>query len=369
MIKANPFERQWAQTRDRVLEAVERVGSSGWYVLGPEVEAFEHDFARHCGAAAAVGCASGLDAIEIGLRAAGIRAGDEVVTTPLSAFATTLAIVRAGGVPVFVDVDECGLIDLERAAACAEERDASFVVPVHLFGHALDLDALERLSQERGWEVVEDAAQAVGARHRGRAVGTVGRATAYSFYPTKNLGALGDGGCLTTDDPLLEKEARRLRDYGQTARYRHDVMGMNSRLDELHAAILRSALLPTLAAWTTRRREIADRYRAGIASAHLMPAPVPEGSESCWHLFPVLVHEGRRDDLLADLQSQEIQVGIHYPELIPRQAALRDVPHVVVGELTHAERYSRDELSLPISPHLDDAEVDRVIERVNAWKP
>ena len=208
IIRVNPFDRQWEDVGADVIAAVERVGKSGRYILGPEVAAFESKLARFVEAKHAVGCASGLDAIEIGLRALGLRRGEEVLTTPLSAFATTLAIIRAGGAPVFVDTDETGLLDLERARQCLEERPAlRFFVPVHLFGQSLDLGRLQALKDEHGLQVVEDCAQALGASWCDRQVGGVGQVAALSLYPTKNLGALGDAGAVFTNDDGLADEA------------------------------------------------------------------------------------------------------------------------------------------------------------------
>lgn len=369
-IPANPFDRLWAIVAADVLKAVERVGASGWYILGLEVDAFERDFAAHCGAAHAVGCASGLDAIEIGLRALGLAPGDPVLTTPLSAFATTLAIVRAGGVPVFVDVDEAGGMDLGQAEKClSAHREIRFAVPVHLFGHALDLDRLADLRDRFELRVVEDAAQAVGAGFGERNVGSVGQATAVSFYPTKNLGALGDGGCVLTGDVLIADASRELRDYGQSTKYVHDRIGLNSRLDELHAAVLRSALLPRLCEWTERRRQIAARYHEGInADAVRCVAALP-GSHSVWHLLPVRVTGGLRDELQGYLQSNGVQAGVHYPGLIPNQPALSAHDYRCFGELPNARRFRDEELSLPIHPCLRDDEIDRVIDLVNGWRP
>lgn len=369
-VRANPFDRQWAATRDDVVAAVSRVGQSGWYVLGGEVDGFERGLARFSRIGRAVGCASGLDAIEIGLRALGLRTGEEVLTTPLSAFATTLAIVRAGGVPVFVDTDDGGQVDLERAADCCAARPGlRFFVPVHLFGHALDLDRLAGLRRKHGLGIVEDAAQAVGASSRGEPVGSAGQVTALSFYPTKNLGALGDGGALLTDDDGLETTARCLRDYGQAAKYEHDRLGLNSRLDELHAAVLTSAFLPRLAEWTARRRHLAALYLDGLDHPLVRPLPAPEGSESVWHLFPVLVREGRRDALLGYLREAGVQAGIHYPGVIPDQRALGESVNGfhVLDEMANARRLATSELSLPIHPFLRDDEIARVIDAVNRW--
>jgi dTDP-3-amino-3,4,6-trideoxy-alpha-D-glucose transaminase len=369
-IPANPFDRQWAAIGPDVMQAVERVGASGRYVLGQEVESFERAFAAHSGVAHAVGCGSGLDAIEIGLRALGLAPGDRVLTTPLSAFATSLAILRAGGVPCFVDVDDSGLLDLDEAEKrLAQDSAIRFLVPVHLFGHALDLERLTELRDRFELRIVEDAAQAALARSGGRAVGSVGQAAAVSFYPTKNLGALGDGGCVLTDDRRIADDCRAIRDYGQSTKYVHDRLGMNSRLDELHAAVLSSAMLPRLSDWTTRRREIAARYVRGLAGAPVDVPPIPERSESVWHLFPVLVREGDRDDLLEHLGSNGVQAGIHYPRLISEQPALPVRPDRGVGSLANARRFRANEVSLPIHPYLRDDEIDRVVALVREWKP
>ena len=258
------------------------------YVLGREVEAFEAVFAQFCQAPWAVGVASGLDAIEVGLRALGIKPGQPVLTTPLTAFPTTLAILRAGGIPAFVDVDEHGLLDLDRCEALLQERaDIEYCVPVHLYGQSINLPRLRRLKERFGLRIVEDAAQAHGASFEGEVVGSVGDVTAYSFYPTKNLGALGDAGALTCVSEAVGARARCLRNYGQSARYVHDELGLNSRLDELHAAILREALLPRLPRWTQRRRKIAHRYREGLDGPALTPLPVTDVEGCVYHPLPI----------------------------------------------------------------------------------
>jgi dTDP-3-amino-3,4,6-trideoxy-alpha-D-glucose transaminase len=363
------FQRQWITIRERALAAVDRVGESGWLILGREVLEFERALGEYAGVEHVVGCASGLDAIEIALRACGIGTGDRVLTTPLSAFATALAIIRAGAEPTFVDVDDTGLLDLDLADQ-ALSRDARIraVVPVHLYGHAQDLDALERLVARHGVVLVEDCAQAIGARSRGRAVGTVGRASATSFYPTKNLGALGDGGAVLTTDGEIDAIARVLRDYGQVSRYTHDRLGLNSRLDELHAAVMRDALLPELVRLTARRVETAERYRAEISSPHLTLPRTPPKSQSVWHLFPTLV-EGHREAFRKHLRERGIDSAVHYPVLMSDQSALREAwPHARYQEMPVAHRFSRHEVSLPLHPYLEVGEIDRVIAACNQWR-
>jgi dTDP-3-amino-3,4,6-trideoxy-alpha-D-glucose transaminase len=367
MILLNDFQRQWADTAADVLAATERVGASGWYILGRNVQSFEGLLAAAFGRAHAVGCASGLDAIELGLRALGVRPGERVLTTPLSAFATTLAIVRAGGVPVFVDVDDSGLIDLDRCSERLSAGDIHLFVPVHLYGQPLALPRLATLQADHGLGLVEDCAQSVLARFGGRLTGTVGQIAATSFYPTKNLGALGDGGAVVTDDPVLRDRCASLRNYGQTARYQHDEMGLNSRLDELQAAILQSAFLPRLATWTERRRAIARGYLERIRHPRVrLPVAAPE-AEPCWHLFPVFVPADQRDGFQRHLQEAGVQTAIHYPHLIVEQRALASVPYEVHGTLDNARRLCAQEVSLPIHPYLLDAELDTIVAAVNAW--
>ncbi|MFZ5890628.1 MAG: DegT/DnrJ/EryC1/StrS family aminotransferase [Myxococcota bacterium] len=367
-ILLNDFGRQWADVGGAALEAVQRVGASGWYILGKEVAAFESALADLVRRARVVGCASGLDAIELALRAAGLRPGQRVLTTPLSAFATTLAIVRAGGVPVFVDVDEFGLIDLAQCRAVLA-RDASirFLVPVHLYGHALNSKALAELARDFELVIIEDCAQSIGAEFEGQAVGTLGRAAALSFYPTKNLGAMGDAGAIACDDAEFAARCRALANYGQTERYRHELVGMNSRLDELQAALLQGAMLPKLQTWTQRRRAIAAAYRAGLNNPHVTVPGAPAGSASVWHLFPVLV--AARDGFREHLANCGVQSAIHYPISIPAQAAMKQVPHEVALPLTRAQTFTAHEVSLPIHPYLSDVEVERVIAVVNRWQP
>lgn len=366
-IPAVDFHALWADIGPQALEAVQRVGESGWYVLGTEVEQFERDLAEFHGVRHAVGCGSGLDAIEIGLRAAGIGAGDLVLTTPLTAFATALAILRAGAQPRFVDVDERGLLDLDAVEhALAAEPAIRAVVPVHLYGHAVDVPRLRAIAEPHGCAIIEDAAQAIGARSHGEPVGatTVGAAT--SFYPTKNLGALGDGGAFLTNDEAVATAARQLRDYGQRAKYEHVVPGLNSRLDELHAGVLRSAVLPKLARGTDRRRAVAAQYQERIANPRLRIEAAPEGSTSVWHLFPVFVADAAdRDAFREHLSAQGIATAIHYPILASAQEAL-EAPQPAT-ESPVGDRLSRTEVSLPMHPYLDDAAVARVVDACNAW--
>jgi dTDP-4-amino-4,6-dideoxygalactose transaminase len=368
MILLNDFQRQWRDTRVGVLEAIDAVGESGWYILGEEVREFETALAGHWSTAHAVGVASGLDAIEISLRILGCKPGDRVLTTALSAFATTLAIVKLGAVPVFVDTDEFGLIDLQACRKILEKRrDIRFMVPVHLYGHALNLRELRALQQEFGCMIVEDCAQSISASFDGAPTGSAGQMAATSFYPTKNLGAIGDGGAIMTNNSEHASAARSLRDYGQSSKYHHEFVGYNSRLDELQAAILRRVYLPKLPHWTERRRQIASQYVSGLRNPLICPLGRPPRSDSVWHLFPVLVEPERKADFRSYLKQNGIASGEHYPIPIPDQEALNGVEHEAASDLAVATRIARSEVSLPIHPYLSDEEVTRVIEVSNAF--
>jgi dTDP-4-amino-4,6-dideoxygalactose transaminase len=361
-IPANDFARQWQAVREDALAALERVGRSGWLILGEEVRAFEDELAAWWGVAHAVGVASGLDALEIALRCAGLPAGARVITTPLTAFATTLAIVRAGGEPIWCDVDPSGGLDLSQVeAALRADSSIRAVMPVHLYGHPLDPRQLERLATEHDVLVIEDCAQSAGAQRDGRPTASAGIAAGTSLYPTKNLGAMGDGGVVLTADAELAERARSLRDYGQVQKYEHLEVGLNSRLDELQAAILRSAMLPRLSQWLDRRREIAERYLDGLHGGALRPI-LAAGGSSAYHLFPVEVEDGEPHQVAARLREHGVTVGRHYPFVCPDQPAARGIGTIVGGELPVARRLAANELSLPIHPHMTDAEVALVID-------
>lgn len=338
--------------------AVRRVMDRGWFVLGPEVEAFEAEFAAACGARHAVGVGTGTDAIALTLRALDIGPGDEVITTPLSAAYTALAVLMAGARPVFADIDPERLtIDPDAVRAAITTRTRA-VLPVHLYGQPADMPRLADIASRHGLAIVEDAAQAHLATCAGRPVGAWSVAAAYSFYPTKNLGALGDGGAVTTDDPALAGRIARLRNGGQTSRYVHAEPGVNSRLDELQAAILR-ARLPGLAAATARRRQLADAYRTALARAGAVRLPPLCDPGHVYHLFPVL--SDRRDALREALGAQGIETLVHYPIPISRQPALAgtDPAHCPV-----ADRVAASVLSLPLHPGLDEETVALVAEAV-----
>lgn len=353
-IPFNQLKPQHEALRPELTAAFARVLDSGYLVLGREVEAFEAAFAAYCGCAHGVGVASGTEAIQLGLTALGVGPGDEVITVSHTAVPTVSALTSAGATPVLVDVDPT---TMTMNASRIEERitrRTRAIVPVHLYGHPCDMDPILAVARRHGLRVLEDAAQAHGARYKGRPVGSLGDACAWSFYPTKNLGAMGDGGMVTTDDPAVAERVRRLRAYGQTSRYVHETKGINSRLDELQAALL-AAKLPHLEGWNAARRERAARYGAlldGVAKPTAMA-----WAEHVYHLYVVRVPG--RDALQAALQSRGIGTLVHYPIPVHRQGAYRELadqaPYLPV-----TERVTAEILSLPLYPELPLADVETV---------
>jgi dTDP-3-amino-3,4,6-trideoxy-alpha-D-glucose transaminase len=339
-----------------VRDAIDRVIAGGWFVLGPEVERFEASFAAACGARHAVGVASGTDAIALALRALDSGAGDEVIVPAMTAAFTALAVIAIGARPVIVDVEPATLtIDPEACADAVTSRTRA-IVPVHLYGQPADMNAIRRVAERHSLAIVEDCCQAHLATENGAPVGTQSDAAAFSFYPTKNLGALGDGGAITTSNAAIAERLKRLRNGGQSARYQHDEPGPNSRLDELQAAVLR-ARLPWLAGWTARRRELAGLYRRGL------PASVQTIEERdpghVYHLFPIRVPD--RDRLQTHLTAAGIDTLVHYPVALNAQqafASYQPAPCPVASEA------ARTLLSLPLYPRLADADVIAVAREV-----
>jgi len=333
--------------------AIDRVLDSGWFVLGPEVAAFESEFAAACGAAHAVGVGTGTDAIALILRGLGIGPGDEVITTPLSAAYTALAVMMAGARPVFADIDSERLTLDPAAVESAITSRTRAILPVHLYGQPADMDALATIASKHGLALIEDACQAHLGTAAGRPLGTLGVAGAFSFYPTKNLGALGDGGAIVTNDASLCARLKRLRNGGQSDRYHHVEFGINSRLDEMQAAILR-ARLPYLADWTARRRAIAAAYRSALVDA---PVRVPREFDPghVYHLFVVRTSE--REKLQRHLAGDGIETLVHYPVPIPRQAALASQDP---ADCPAANRACDEVLSLPLHPGLATSDIATV---------
>jgi dTDP-4-amino-4,6-dideoxygalactose transaminase len=344
-----------------VTAAIARVVDSGWFVLGPEVEAFETEFASACGSPAAVGVGNGTDAITLALRALGVGPGDEVIIPAMTAAFTGLAVVAAGARPRIVDVEPDALtLDASACAAAVNSRTKA-IVPVHLYGQPADMDAIRRVADRHALAIVEDCCQAHLATGHGVPVGTRSHAGAFSFYPTKNLAALGDGGAVITGDRALADRVRRLRNGGQRDRYHHEDPGVNSRLDELQAAVLR-ARLPLLAGWTARRRELAALYRRELPGG-LQPVPERDAGH-VYHLFPV--RASARDALAAHLATAGIGTLVHYPVPLSAQRAFAAYEP---DECPVAARAAAELLSLPLHPRLEAADVSRVSREVTTyWK-
>ena len=341
--------------------ALDRVLDSGWFILGKETEAFEREFAAYCGTRHAVGVANGLEALHLVLRAWGIGPGDEVIVPSNTYIATWLAVTYTGATPVPVEPDEASFnLDPARVEAALTERTRA-IIPVHLYGQTAQVDDIMAIARPRGILVLEDAAQAQGAKLNGRRAGALGDAAAFSFYPGKNLGALGDGGAVTTDDDALADRLRVLRNYGSKVKYHNEVVGYNARLDELQSAFLR-AKLPTLDADNGRRADIAARYAHELSGLPDLVLPSADlGCAPVWHLY--VVRHVRRDTFARRLAAEGVGTVIHYPvppHLQPAHAHLG----IQRGSLPISERLHDEVLSLPIGPTLGDVEADAVIAAV-----
>jgi dTDP-4-amino-4,6-dideoxygalactose transaminase len=344
--------------------AVSRVLKSGWYLLGAELEAFEREFAAYCGAEHCVGVANGLDALTLILRAMNVGPGDEVIVPSNTYVATWLAVSQVGATPVPVEPDlATSNLDPTRLEAAITSR-TRVVIPVHLYGMPADMDPIVEIATRHGIRVVEDAAQAHGARYRGRRTGSLGDAAGWSFYPGKNLGAFGDGGAVTTNDATLADRVRVLRNYGSRRKYENEVQGVNSRLDEIQAAALR-VKLKALDIWNDRRRKVAARYLEALEETPLVLPSVPVWAEPVWHLF--VVRSPNRDQLRDALAESGVDTLIHYPTPPHLQACYSDLG-IKEGALPIAEALAREILSLPIGPHLSEPQLEHTINALrNGW--
>jgi len=359
------FKAHLSPIRAEIDAAVARVLDSGWFILGPEGEAFEKELSAAFGAAQAVAMANGTEAIQLSLEALGVGKGDEVVTSPLSAAFTALAVLRSGATPVFADLDGDTLNVSPEAVARKLTPRTKALLPVHLYGHPADLDPLLDLSRSRGIPLVEDACQAHGAQYKGRVVGALSGIGALSFYPTKNLGAFGDGGAVLVNDPELAAKLRRLRNGGQTDRYRHEDPGINSRLDEIQAAVLR-VKLRHLAAWTERRRALAALYLAELEGCGVgLPREQPY-ARAVYHLF--VIRHPRRDALSAALRERGIHTLIHYPIPLHVQPVFGSLGGRT-GDCPVAERAASEILSLPLYPEMTDDQARSVAAAVRDLAP
>lgn len=365
MILMNDFKSEPEALIQAELIAAERVIRSGWYVLGSEGKNFESAWAKKCDIKYAVGVGNGMDAIEIGLRALNVEPGDEVITTPMTAFATVLAILRAGATPVLADINaETALLDIESVKRCITPRTKALVL-VHLYGQVRSMKAWVELCEQYKISLVEDCAQSHLAQLDGKVAGSFGKFGAYSFYPTKNLGALGDGGALVCNDTQLAERSMVLRNYGQSVRYHHPVFGLNSRLDEIQAAIL-LARLDWLEEFTKRRQEIAARFHANIGNSNITLLARPqETSAHVYHLFVILCVQ--RDALQKHLNDSGIQSLIHYPIPIHFQERCKSMKRDSNG-LLNSEIHAEYCLSLPCHPQMSDQDVTNVIAAVNSFQ-
>ena len=360
MIRFDNFLPQYESIRQEVDGAIQRVLKKGWFVLGEEVERFEQEFAEYIGTNYAVGVASGTEAIALSLMALGIGKEDEVITTNMTAFPTVTGIMQAGAKPVVVDISpDTGLIDPARIEEGITKKTRA-ILPVHLYGQSCPLADILDLAERRGLKVVEDCAQSSGSTHGTKRTGSLGHCNAFSFYPTKNLGAYGDGGAVTTDDAVIYRRLLRLRNYGKSNRYHHDEFGINSRLDEIQAAALR-VKLPRLDAWNRRRREIASYYRSELSSVVCLDEKaygVPN-----YHLF--VIKSDHRDQLLKHLQDNGVECYIHYPVPVNRQRAF---PFQKRERLPACEAFADSILSIPLYPELKPEEQERVVRVINGFK-
>ena len=362
MIKFLDLKKVNERFREEMDVAVNRVLDSGWYLLGKEVEAFEQEFAAYCGTKHCVGVANGLDALSLIIKAYGFGPGDEIIVPANTFIATLLAVSANGCTPVLVEPDwNTRLIDVNRIEAAVTSRTKAIMV-VHLYGRAVEMEKVWEVARRHNLKVIEDSAQAHGARYQGVRCGNLGDASGFSFYPGKNLGCLGDGGAVTTNDDELVAKVRAIRNYGSDYKYHHIYKGINSRLDEIQAAFLR-VKLPHLDEDNERRREIAGRYVREISNPRIeLPLLPPDSDGHVWHVFAVTCTQ--RDRLIRHLEERGIQTNIHYPTPPHKQGAYVELGG---GTFPISERMHREIVSLPMSPVLTNEEVSEVVEAVNEF--
>jgi dTDP-4-amino-4,6-dideoxygalactose transaminase len=357
------LKRQYAAVKGAVDEAVRRVVESGYYVMGPEVRAFEEEWARHCGAGHCVATANGTDSLHLALRALGVGPGDEVVTVAFTLSATLDAIVALGAKPVLVDIDPATYtMDPSLVKAVLSPRTKA-VLPVHIYGHPSDMDAILSIAAEAGLPVVADSCEAHGTLYKGKQVNSLATASCFSFYPTKGLNAMGDAGAIVTSDAELAARVRQLRTHGWDRRFHSAESSLNSRMDEVHAAVLR-AKLPHLAAWNQRRNEIAARYDDAIAGSRVRPAPHAPWATPSYYLYVLATPD--RDAMRGALAEAGIESDVHWPEPPHLQPAFAGLGYGR-GSLPVTEATCNEVLTLPMFPELTDAEVDYTIEQCVAW--
>jgi dTDP-4-amino-4,6-dideoxygalactose transaminase len=351
---------EYAELREEILPALDRVCQKSAFILGEEVDAFEREFADYCGTKHCVALGNGTAALHLGLLALGVQEGDDVITSPNTFLATAEAITYCGARPVFVDIDPATAnLDPKLLERAITPRTRA-ILPVHLYGRPADMDAINEIAARRNLRVLEDAAQAHGARYRGRRVGSLGHAAAFSFYPTKNLGAYGEGGALTTNHDQIAKFARAARSHGQTSRYEHEFIGYNYRMDGFQGAVLRIKLRK-LYAWTGRRQEIAREYRHALADARV-EIPVDDPRDECvYHQFAI--YAGNRGAICSQLAAREIDTAVHYPRPLHLQPAYSSLGYPP-GTFPRSERACETVLSIPVHPYLTAEQVAFVASSV-----
>ena len=367
MIPFANFKEEYHSIKDEIDEAISRVLESGWFILGKELTAFEDEFKKHLGVKHAVGVGSGTEAIHLALIAVGVGPGDKVITAVNTAVPTVSAISFTGATPIFVDIDpdtfnmDPGRLK-EYLETCEDASRIKAVVPVHLYGHPADMDPIMAIAKEHGLKVVEDTAQAHGAKYNGKYAGTIGDAGCFSFYPTKNLGAYGDAGMVVTDDDEVVKKITMLRNYGEESKYLNKIKGFNSRLDEIQAAILRTKL-KYLDAWNASRRQLAGIYREHLYNCEIAIPDEKPYAESVFHLY--VIRSKKRDELKEYLKSKGVATNIHYPKPAHMQEAYNDLGYVE-GDFPVSEIFAKEILSLPIYPGLKDEQVEEICKHISS---
>lgn len=362
MIAFSDLSAQHRSLQDDLIAAIARVVSSGQFVLGKEVVAFEEEFSRFCGTKHGIGVNSGTSALHLAMLAAGIGPGDEVITVPFTFVATVAAIRYTGAVPVFVDIDPATLtMDVTRIERVLTKRTKA-IVPVHLYGHPADMDPIIAIAHTHGLVVIEDAAQAHGARYKGRRVGTLGDAACFSFYPGKNLGACGEGGMVVTNREDYARKIRMLRDWGAEKKYHHELLGFNYRMEGMQGAVLR-VKLRQLNAWTETRRALASQYDKLLTELPVTIPPQQPWAEHVYHLYGIQVPQ--RDQIQRSLQEKGIQTGIHYPVPVHLQPWAKDLGFKS-GDFPCSEAVATRELSLPLYPELTPAQVGHIADALRA---
>lgn len=366
------LKRQYESIKDEIDESIQRVVESQSFILGEEVERFENEIAEYCGAKHAIGVGSGTDALLLSLQASGIGEGDKVITTPFTFFATAGAIVNAGAEPVFADIDlETFNINPSEIMRLLNQdsqlrNQAKAIIPVHLFGQMADMDRIMEIAQENGLIVIEDAAQAIGAEYKGEKAGTIGDLGCFSFFPSKNLGGYGDGGMVITDDTQLADKVRKLRAHGSSTKYYHQMVGYNSRLDALQAAIL-SAKLPYLDKWSEQRMINAQYYNEQLQGLkHIITPGVPNDQSHIYHQYTIRVKNRQRDKLQQFLNQKNIGTKVYYPLPLHLQECFKEM-NWAEGNYPISEYTAKEVLSLPVYPELTKAELNYVIKSIQSF--